>query len=251
MQAIAQQVLNLIDLTSLNDNDTNQEIEKLCESAVSQFGNVPAICIYSRFIPIARQLLNNTQIKIATVTNFPHGSPDIDIALFETKLAITRGADEVDIVFPYNDLIRGHHQVGQQMIKEAKKLCGSKTLKVIIESGSLKDKKLIRQASEISIQNGANFIKTSTGKAEVNATLEAAEVMLNVIKESKTECGFKAAGGVKTVQQAAKYLELAANIMGPKWANAEHFRFGASGLLTDVLNVLYGTKNNTNVKAGY
>ena len=236
--AVAKKVLGLIDLTSLNDDDTDADIKSLCATAVTQYGNVAAVCIYSRFVPLAKKVLKNSKIKIATVTNFPHGSHDLDLALFETELAIKRGANEVDIVFPYHELISGHFDIAAKMIKKAKKICGKKILKVIIESGELKTKALIRQAAEISIANGADFIKTSTGKVTVNATLEATKIMLRTIKASGKKCGFKAAGGVKTVEQAAEYLELTANIMGEKWITPKNFRFGASSLLNNVLSIL-------------
>jgi deoxyribose-phosphate aldolase len=247
---IAQKILGLIDLTSLNANDTKENIKNLCESAVTANGCVPAICIYSHFVPIAVKLLKKSDIKIATVTNFPHGMPDIELALFETKLAIERGSDEVDIVLPYHQIINGKTNLAGKMIKKAKKICGKKTLKVIIESGELKTSKLIEEASIISIENGADFIKTSTGKVAINATLETTEIMLQVIKQHGGECGFKAAGGVKTVAQAAKYLELTQKILGESYINSHTFRFGASSLLNDVLNILNGTTHKTSA-SGY
>ena len=247
---IAQQILGLIDLTSLNNNDNKQSIKNLCESAVTAFGNVPAVCIYSHFIPEALNLLEKTDIRIATVTNFPAGLPDIDLALFETKLAIERGSDEVDIVLPYHQIINGKTNIAAKMIKKAKKICGKKTLKVIIESGELKTSKLIEEASIISIENGADFIKTSTGKVSINATLEATEIMLQVIKQHGGECGFKAAGGIKTVAEAAKYLELTKKILGASYINSHTFRFGASSLLNDVLNILNGVTDK-NITTGY
>ena len=242
---IAQKILGLIDLTSLNINDTKEDIKNLCENAVTEFGCVPAICIYSHFITDAVKLLKKSRIKIATVTNFPHGMHDIDLALFETKLAIERGSDEVDIVLPYHQIINGKTNLAGKMIKKAKKICGKKTLKVIIEAGELKTSKLIEEASIISIENGADFIKTSTGKVAVNATLEATEIMLQVIKQHGGECGFKAAGGVKTVIEAAKYLELTQKILGESYINSHTFRFGASSLLNDILNILNGSNSKT------
>lgn len=238
----ALKTLSLIDLTSLNDNDTDESIKSLCQKTKTPYGNVPAICIYSNYIPLAHKLLSkiNSNVKIATVTNFPHGSSDMELALYETELAIERGADEVDIVFPYHYLKNGDTAIGRQMVERAKRICGNKVLKVIIESGELKTHELIEQASNISIESGADFIKTSTGKVAVNATLEATEIMLKCIKTAGTKCGFKAAGGIKSVADAHKYLELTANIMGESWINANNFRFGASSLLGDVINVLEG-----------
>jgi deoxyribose-phosphate aldolase len=242
MTTPALKILSLIDLTSLNDNDNDTAIATLCEKAKTQYGLVPAVCIYSRYIPLARNILN-TAIKIATVTNFPHGSSDIDLALYETQLAIKRGADEVDIVFPYHYLKNGDSALGWHMVKQAKQICGDKILKVIIESGELKSPFLIKQASNISIDAGADFIKTSTGKVAVNATLEAAEIMLECIDNSGKKCGFKAAGGIRTVEEASKYLDLTAKIMGEAWITPDNFRFGASSLLGDAINILNGNIN--------
>lgn len=240
LKEYAKQTLGLIDLTTLNDNDTDEIVLALCKKATTKFGSVPAICIFRQFIPTAKQYFtdNNLNIKIATVTNFPHGNDDLQIALKETQEAIDLGADEVDIVFPYKALINGNSEVGANMIKQAKQICGNKVLKVIIESGELKSPELIKLASEIAIQNGADFIKTSTGKVPVNATLEATEIMLNAIKESGKPCAFKAAGGVRLVSEAKDYLDLTSKVMGKDWINATNFRFGASSLLGDVLNVL-------------
>lgn len=245
LKAVAQQTLGLIDLTTLNDNDTNEIVVELCKKAKTEFGSVPAICIFRQFIPAAKQYFaeNNLNVKIATVTNFPHGGTDIELALRETQEAIDLGADEVDIVFPYRALMAGDAQIGAEIVKRAKQICGTKTLKVIIESGVLHDPKLIEQASDICIANGADFIKTSTGKVAVNATLEATEIMLNSIKKAGGKCAFKAAGGVRSVAEAKEYLDLTAKIMGTEWINSNTFRFGASSLLGDVLNVLNGRES--------
>ncbi|OCQ50849.1 Deoxyribose-phosphate aldolase [Photorhabdus australis subsp. thailandensis] len=255
LTAAAQRALSLMDLTTLNDNDTDDKVTALCHQAKSPAGNTAAICIYPRFIPLARKILREQgtpEIRIATVTNFPHGNDDIDIALAETRAAIVYGADEVDVVFPYRALIAGNEQIGFEMVKACKEACteASVLLKVIIETGELKEASLIRKASEISVKAGADFIKTSTGKVPVNATLESAELMIQVIHDmgvGKT-VGFKPAGGVRTAEEAAQYLALADRIMGDKWADARHFRFGASSLLGDLLNTLghQGQKQSSN-----
>ena len=234
------QIFSVIDATSLNDNDTPEIINNLCrKSHNNTYGNVAAVCIYPQFIQTARQYFatNKLRIKIATVTNFPHGNSNIANALAETKDALNLGADEVDIVFPYKALMDGDEDIGTEMIAEAKKICGDKTLKVIIESGELKTAELIKLASDISIKSGADFIKTSTGKVKINATLEAAEIMLNSIKELNPNCGFKAAGGIRTVADANQYRDLVANIMGDKWITPEHFRIGASALIDEIILV--------------
>ena len=244
----AQQTLGLIDLTTLNDNDTDEIVIELCKKAQTEFGLVPAICIFRQFIPTAKKYFadNNLPVKIATVTNFPHGSDNLELALQETVEAIALGADEVDIVFPYKSLMAGNEAIGAEMIGKAKQICGDKILKVIIESGELKTPELIKLASEIAINNGADFIKTSTGKVAVNATLEATKIMLETIKASGKACAFKAAGGVRLVSEARDYLDLTSQIMGNAWINSNNLRFGAASLLGDVINVLNDKESTLN-----
>ncbi|MDA9557113.1 deoxyribose-phosphate aldolase [Vibrio sp.] len=243
LKAVALRALQLMDLTTLNDDDTDDKVIALCHNAKSSVGNTAAICIYPRFIPIARKTLREQgtpDVIIATVTNFPHGNDDIDIAVAETKAAIAYGADEVDVVFPYKALIAGNEEIGYELVKQCKAACGDHLLKVIIEVGELKDVKLIKKASEIAIKAGADFIKTSTGKVAVNATPEYAKMMLEVIRDMGVaqQVGFKPAGGVRTAEDAAKYLQMAETILGNDWVDARHYRFGASSLLTNLLNTL-------------
>ncbi len=239
----AKLALSLMDLTSLNDNDTDAKIIELCQKATSEYGQTSAVCVYPQFVKIAKKTLseqNTPQIKVATVTNFPHGNADIAVAVAETKSAVEFGADEVDVVFPYRALIEGDEKIGAELVAQCKQVCQEKNvlLKVIIETGELKTDELIKKASEISIANGADFIKTSTGKVAVNATLKSAEIMLNTIKDSGKNVGFKAAGGVRSAEDAMAYLQLAEQIMGDNWLSSATFRFGASGLLASLLATL-------------
>ena len=241
----AQRALALMDLTTLNEDDTDEKVTALCRQANSPAGKTAAICIYPRFIPLAKKILceqGTPDIRIATVTNFPHGNDDVAIAVAETKAAIAYGADEVDVVFPYRALIAGNAQIGFELVQACKAVCQDAhvLLKVIIETGELKQEALIRQASEIAIDAGANFIKTSTGKVTVNATPESAAIMLKAIRDKGVgeRVGFKAAGGVRNAEDAAIYLQLADDIMGAEWATAQHFRFGASSLLASLLTTL-------------
>ncbi|MGB5802944.1 MAG: deoxyribose-phosphate aldolase [Vibrio anguillarum] len=243
LKAAALRALKLMDLTTLNDDDTDAKVIALCHDAKTAVGNTAAICIYPRFIPIAKKTLREQgtpEIRIATVTNFPHGNDDIEIAVAETKAAVAYGADEVDVVFPYRALIAGNEQVGFDLVKQCKAACGDILLKVIIETGELKEEALIKKASQICIEAGTDFIKTSTGKVPVNATPEYARMMLEVIRDmgvAKT-VGFKPAGGVRTAQDAALYLAMADELLGADWADSMHYRFGASSLLTNLLNTL-------------
>ncbi|WP_114785169.1 deoxyribose-phosphate aldolase [Vibrio tetraodonis] len=250
----ALRALKLMDLTTLNDDDTDEKVIKLCREAKSKVGNTAAICIYPRFIPVAKKTLKEQgtpNIKIATVTNFPHGNSDIGIAVAETKAAIAYGADEVDVVFPYRALMAGDEEVGFELVKQCKQACGDILLKVIIETGELKQEALIKKASQISINAGADFIKTSTGKVPVNATPEYARMMLEVIRDMEvaSTVGFKPAGGVRTAEDAAAYLTMADEILGEHWVDARHYRFGASSLLTNLLHTLEVTKETADPAA--
>ncbi|WNJ94462.1 deoxyribose-phosphate aldolase [Vibrio ruber] len=247
LQSAAQRALKLMDLTTLNDDDTEEKVIALCQSAKTPYGTTAAICIYPRFIPIARKALREQgtpDVRIATVTNFPHGRDDIEAAVAETRAAIAYGADEVDVVFPYRALINGNEQVGFELVKQCKAACGDILLKVIIETGELKTEALIKQASEIAIRAGADFIKTSTGKVAENATPAYAKMMLEVIRDLDVadKVGFKPAGGVRTAQEAALYLSMADELMGEAWADSRHYRFGASSLLNHLLATLEGTE---------
>ncbi|WP_413700018.1 deoxyribose-phosphate aldolase [Psychromonas sp. KJ10-10] len=255
LQIVSKQAISFMDLTTLNDDDTPEKVIQLCKDAQTLAGNTVAVCIYPRFIPIARKALINQgceSVKIATVTNFPHGNDDLDIALAETRAAVAYGADEVDVVFPYQALIAGNQEIGAKMISQCRTICGDQvSLKVIIESGELKTEALIKLASEISIESGADFIKTSTGKVPVNATLEATKIMLQAIKDSGKNVGFKVAGGVKDAKTAGEYLQLAKDIMGDDWLTLEHFRFGASSLLVNLLNELNLTEKVSDHQGAY
>ncbi|WP_257265218.1 deoxyribose-phosphate aldolase [Endozoicomonas sp. ONNA2] len=257
LNARCRQAVQLMDLTSLNEDDTPEKIIELCHQAHTGAGNTAAVCIYPRFVPIARKTLNSlglNDVAIATVTNFPAGGDDIDIAVAETRAAVAYGADEVDVVFPYRALMAGNEAVGAELVRRCKDACGAGArhalLKVIIETGELKEPALIRKASEISIAAGADFIKTSTGKVPVNATPESARIMLEVIRDSgNTQVGFKPAGGIRTAEDAALHLDLADEIMGDGWVTRRHYRLGASSLLNNLLIAL-GLKQGDAAESG-
>jgi deoxyribose-phosphate aldolase len=239
LRRIAQRLLPLIDLTSLNDTDDAGIIERLCARSRTPAGNVAAVCIHAQHIPVAKRALVGTDVPIATVTNFPAGAANPDAAAAETAAAVALGADEVDVVFPYRALIAGDRAIGREFVRAVKAACGPKVLlKVILETGQLKAPALIRAAAEIAIEGGADFIKTSTGKTQPGASLEAAQVMLDVIAAARARrrwVGFKASGGVRTVSEAQAYLALADKVLGDGFASAANFRIGASALLDDVL----------------
>ncbi len=242
LTVIAKRGIGLIDLTTLTDHEQRADITAICQQAVTAMGHTAALCLYPRFIPLARKTLRQqgeAEIRLATVTNFPHGDACLETAQAETRAAIAYGADEVDLVFPWRALLEGDHAIGERMVSACRQLCHEQNvlLKVIIETGELKQPEIIATASRIVIGSGADFIKTSTGKVPVNATLAAAEVMLTAIEQCgvRHSVGFKAAGGIRTTAEAASYIQLADRIMGEGWVTPHRFRFGASGLLQDFL----------------
>ncbi len=242
-KAVAERAIRLLDLTSLGDNDDVETVSTLCNRALTAPGPLAAVCIWPRFITEARGLLEHSGIRVAAVANFPAGGDDIAEAVKQTEDIVNNGADEVDLVMPYSRWLAGDTAVALDMISLCKKTCGDRVLlKVILETGRLGETKKIYEASRDAIAAGADFIKTSTGKVEVSATLEAAETMLQAIKDSgpqtSRDVGFKAAGGIRDTETAGQYLALADRIMGEGWADPHHFRFGASGLLDDLLAAL-------------
>ncbi len=241
LRVAAARVLPLLDLTSLNDTDNDAGIYELCQRAVTPFGRVAAVCVWPRFVPLCRKSLNDTGVRVASVINFPHGRANQDCARAEARAAVAYGSDEVDLVFPYTTWLNGDVKLAANLVEACKSICGpSITLKVIIETGRLSSAENIERASLDVIAAGADFIKTSTGKVSVNATLEAASVMLGAIKSTGGSVGFKAAGGVRQTIQAAAYLSISDNLLGDSWATPDTFRFGASGLLDDLLTHLSG-----------
>lgn len=235
--SILKKMIGLLDLTSLNDNDTPEVITNLCQKAHSPQGSVTAVCVYPQFVKLAKKLLKDSQVKVATVCNFPSGSDDLSATLQEIASCLDDGADEIDVVYPYHAYLAGREAFAKDFIQQCKASCQTATLKVIIESGELQDPKIIANVSRDVIAAGADFLKTSTGKVSTGATLEAAETMITAIKNAQTEkvIGFKASGGVRTTAQAQQYLNIATNIMGDSWVSADTFRFGASSLLDNLL----------------
>ncbi|MUZ57744.1 deoxyribose-phosphate aldolase [Agrobacterium vitis] len=246
LRECASVALSVLDLTNLKDDCRPEEIDELCARAVTPFGHTAAICIWPRFVAQARGLLGHDgQLKIATVVNFPSGDLEVAAVVAETEAALADGADEIDLVIPYRAFIEGDETAVMEMIRAVRAVIASPAiLKVILETGELKSAALTRRASQIAIAEGADFIKTSTGKVAVNATLEAADIMLQEIRDSGRKVGFKPAGGISTVKDASLYFRHASAIMGDDWVMPSTFRFGASGLLNDILAILSGEKSS-------
>lgn len=241
LEDIARLSLASLDLTSLNDGDTEADVARLCRRADGPCGPVAAVCVWPRFAAFARANLRS-EIAVAAVANFPDGSADAARAVRDTHAIVDAGAQEVDVVLPYRSLMAGDEASVMHVLAEVRAACPSLVLKVILETGVLADAALITRASELAIAAGADFLKTSTGKVAVNATPAAAEAMLTSIATAATASprpiGFKASGGIRTVADAATYIRLQQQILGAPALTARRFRIGASSLLDDIEAVL-------------
>ena len=238
--ATARRALALLDLTDLSDNADEVGLAALCARAVGAPGPVAAICIWPRFVAQARTMLGRAPVRIATVVNFPQGESTGADVLAETQGAVAAGADEIDLVLPWRAFLASDVAGAEAMVRAVKDTCDGRTLKVILETGEYPDLDRVRAASELAIAAGADFIKTSTGKTAHSASLPAARTMLEVIAASGRAVGLKPSGGIRTLADAAGYLELADAIMGPHWATPETFRFGASGLHQVLVDAIAG-----------
>lgn len=236
--ALAKRAVGLLDLTSLNDDDSDATVRALCARAVTPVGPVAAVCVWPRFVKTARKALKRKDVRVATVVNFPTGEADAAAVAEETRGAIKDGAQEIDVVLPYRAFIDGARTQPMNVVRACAEVCGKTvTMKVILESGAFGDPELLTWAARDSIAAGAGFLKTSTGKTQPAATLEAAALLLNTIFESGKPVGFKASGGIRAADEAAAYLTLADQVMGADWATPATFRFGASSLLDSLLAV--------------
>ncbi len=238
-KTLATRLLGLLDLTSLGEDDTPEKIRALCDSARGPHGLPAALCVYPEHVTTVRAAMAGTPVKIATVVNFPDGGADPERVVRETRRAIAAGADEIDMVLAWRALKVGDAVTARAGVEACREACGpGVALKLILETGGLETPELIRQASEIGLDAGADFLKTSTGKVPVNATPEAATVMLDAIAARGGRCGFKVSGGVRTLADGRIYLGLAEDRLGAGWITPEHFRIGASSLLGEILAAL-------------
>ena len=238
--AIARRIVSLMDLTSLNETDDEAAIVRLSRLAVSKAGSVAAVCVWPRFIPVARNALRETGVRIAVVTNFPEGAAGVEQAAVETAAAVAQGADEVDVVFPYRALLAGDAAVGLALVQRCRGACGDRALlKVILETGQLSAPDTVRRAAEIAVVGGAHFLKTSTGKTLPGATPEAVAVLLEVIaqaREGGTAVGLKVSGGIRSIAAARAFLDQYERRFGSGSAAPANFRIGASTLIGDLLD---------------
>lgn len=252
---IYQFLLNCVDLTTLGTEDSESSVAKFVQRVNAfdehypQYKNVAAICVYSNFAAVVRSVLEVSDVNIAVCSAcFPSSQAHIETKIAETALAVEDGTDEVDIVINVGYLRDGAYEELCDEISEIKNCMGGRHLKVILETGLLKTAEQIRLASILSMYAGADFIKTSTGKVYSGATLEAAYVMCQCIKEyyEKTGnvVGFKASGGIRSTADAVKYYTIVKEVLGEEWLTNERFRIGASSLA----NALFESFSGSDVK---
>lgn len=244
---VYKRIYSCLDLTSLNTTDSRETIWNLTEKVndfdgTSDVPNVAAICVYPNFVETVKEALT-ADVKIASVAGgFPSSQTFTEVKIAESALAVTCGADEIDIVFNLGYYFEENYEDLCEEISEIKHTCRDAKLKVILETGALKNTSDIMKASLLAIYSGADFIKTSTGKVYEGATLEAAYVMCTAIKEyeNKTgiKIGFKASGGISEVKDAVKYYTIVKEVLGDDYLNNEYFRIGASRLADNILNAI-------------
>ncbi len=239
-------VLAMIDLTTLEGQDTPGKVRQLCQKAMHLHDRMPglphvaAICVYPTMVAIAKKALGQSGIKVASVaTAFPSGMAPRSIKLEETRMAVAEGADEIDMVISRGAFLQGELGFVFDEIAAIKEACGAAHLKVILETGELGTLDRVRRASWLAMHAGADFIKTSTGKIQPAATMPVTLVMLQAIREywynKGRMVGMKPAGGIANSKLALHYLVMLRETLGNAWMTPEWFRFGASSLANDVL----------------
>ncbi|MGQ0430686.1 MAG: deoxyribose-phosphate aldolase [Gammaproteobacteria bacterium] len=238
--------LSMIDLTTLEGQDTHGKVTQLCQKAIHLRDSLPglphvaAVCVYPTMVAVARRALAGHDIKVASVaTAFPSGMAPLAVKLEETRIAVQEGADEVDMVISRGAFLEGNHQYVFDEIAAIKEACGPAHLKVILETGELGTLDRVRRASVLAMHAGADFIKTSTGKVQPAATMPVTLVMLQAIRDhyysTGQRIGMKPAGGIAKAKLALQYLVMLRETLGEDWMTPALFRFGASSLPNDIL----------------
>jgi deoxyribose-phosphate aldolase len=238
--------LSMIDLTTLEGQDTPGKVRQLCQKAMHLHDAMPglphvaAVCVYPTMVGVARDTLAGRGIKVASVaTAFPSGQAPLEVRLDDTRRAVEAGADEIDMVISRGAFLAGDYRRVFDEIVAVKEACGEAHLKVILETGELETYDNVRRASVLAMAAGADFIKTSTGKVQPAATLPVTLVMLEAIRDfyhqTGRAVGMKPAGGIRTAKESIAYLTTLYETLGPDWMTPDRFRFGASSLVNDVL----------------
>jgi len=233
---LAHRAISLLDLTDLTDDCTPAAIDSLCERA-ARYGTA-AVCVWPDFVAQSSVALAGTGVRVATVVNFPSGDERPFAVGLVAERALADGALEIDTVLPYRLFSARDRERPSAMLERVRRITdGNALMKVILETGEMPDLDVVEAAARFAIEHGADFVKTSTGKTPVSATLGAAQRLLEVIAASSRTVGIKPSGGISTADAAGEYIALAERIMGDGWVRPATFRFGASGLLNALLVV--------------
>jgi deoxyribose-phosphate aldolase len=253
----------MMDLTTLEGKDTPGKVAFLCRKAMIPLDakyeapSCGAVCVYPSMVRYARKFLGeNSPVRVASVaTGFPSGQFPLRTRLEETRRAVADGADEIDMVIDRGAFLAGEHARVFDEIGAIKAACRAAHLKVILETGELVTYDNVRSASQLAMEAGADFIKTSTGKVQPAATMPVTLVMLEAIREyffaTGIRIGMKPAGGIRTAKQALAYLVMVKETLGDDWLTPDLFRFGASTLLNDVLMQIVKTVDGNYQSADY
>lgn len=238
--AVARRAIPLIDLTDLDERATAESATALCARA-RQHG-CAAVCVWPDFVAVAASALAGSDVRVATVVNFPTGDERAFAVGVLTGRALADGADEIDVVLPYRAWMLGDDRRAADVLVAVRAACdrAGARVKVILESGEMRDADMVGAAARFAVEHGADFVKTSTGKTARSASPEAVEAMLGVVAAAERDVGIKPSGGIRTVEDAGRYLALADAAMGRGWARPETFRFGASGLLDALVATIDG-----------
>lgn len=229
-EAAARRAVGMLDLTTLESTDTEQRVRNLCGRAIEH--SVAAVCVFPRFVAYAAEELRGHSVDLAAVAMaFPHGQLPIELRLAEVQSAVSAGCNEIDMVISRGEALEGRLDVVASEIQAARAACGDAHLKVILETCDLGDNELIYDVSRRAIDAGAHFLKTSTGKGAHGAKPEHAALMLTAIADSGEAVGFKAAGGVRSLEDYLIYESLHAELLGEDAVHDRRFRVGASSLL--------------------
>ncbi len=245
--------ISCMDLTTLSGDDTNERVRRLCAKARRPLQDelvkalriesldikVAAVCVYHVFVETARRALEGSGIRVAAVsTGFPAGLSPLSERVNEIRRSVEAGADEIDVVITRAHVFAAKWQALYDEIAAFKHACGPAHMKVILGTGDLLTLRNVGRASQVAMMAGADFVKTSTGKEPINATLPVGLVMTRAIREYATQTGyavgFKPAGGIRTAKQSVEWLSLMKDELGPSWLKSDLFRFGASGMLADI-----------------
>ena len=251
------QCFSMMDLTSLSNKDTDTSISKLLgkvnafRKEYPQYPLPASVCVYSNFAHIVKQLRPTPQLHVTCVSAcFPTSQSFLEVKLKECEMAVLGGADEIDIVLALNSFLDGKYEKAREEIREVRRVIDEAAasqsrkvvLKVILETGLLVTPELIAEASFLAMEEGADFIKTSTGKVEVNATPMAAYVMCECIKafhkRTGRKVGFKPAGGISSAMDAVCYYTIVSTILGKEWLNKDLLRFGVSRLANNLVSAI-------------